>query len=406
MDDYEDNNSSLGGDNINANKQMPKGSEVLLDLRGVQRDRANERIAASYQSDNLVNQYKPFYELQDSHPMRAVCFHPEGDVFVVGSNSKTLKICKYPDEAELESFVYDDGSPIEPEIAFTFLKGHRGSIYCASFNQAGNLLATGSNDQTVQVIQYNSRSGLPEKCEYKLTMHSGTIRDLCFMQGGDEQDSTWLLTAGAGDNEIYLTDCKTMKPFTMFRGHESTIMSLHCWNSPTTFASGSLDGTIRLWDTRTKRCVSMTSTKSAHPKIEGAINQTEKIPVGVVRVENSGHLLASGHSDGKCMLYDIRGGNILQLFKAHDDEIRSLNFSPKNYYLLTASYDRKIKLLDLQGDLTKRLPSVDVAIQDDKIVQTAWHPYDYNFVTTSADGRAILWTMPGLANGGNNDKKA
>lgn len=354
-----------------------------------------------YPSDDIVNQYVPFYQLQDSHPIRAVCFHPLGETFVVGSNSKILRICKYPNEEELRTCPNDDGLPNEPEITFSFLKSHRGSIYCVSFNNTGNLLASGSNDQTVQIVQYNAKKHLPEKCEYKLTMHSGTVRDLCFMHNGFEQDSSHLLSAGAGDNEIYLTDCKTMKPLSVFRGHESTVMSLHCWDHPTTFASGSLDRSIRLWDTRAKKCVSMTGTSHGSGSAE---NHADKAPVGVVRVENSGKLLASGHKDGRCMLYDIKGGKIVQLFKAHDDEVRTLNFSPKTYYLLTASYDRKVKLWDLQGDLTKKLPNVDVAVLNDKVVQTAWHPNEYNFVTTSADGNAILWTMPGLQNIGDGEQ--
>lgn len=358
---------------------------------------------SSCPSDDLVTQYVPVYQLQDSQPIRAVCFHPLGEAFVIGSNSKILRICRYPNEEELHDISQSDGTPREPPITFSFLKSHRGSIYCVSFNKLGNLLASGSNDQTVQIIQYNPKKHLPEKCEYKLTMHSGTVRDLCFMQNGYEQDSSYLLTAGAGDNEIYLTDCKTMKPLSVFRGHESTVMSLHCWEHLTTFASASLDGSIRLWDTRTKKCVAVTSTSQ---KSGTAENRTEKIPVGVVRVENSGKMLASGHKDGTCMLYDIRGGKTIQLFKAHNDEIRSLNFSPKTYYLLTASYDCKVKLLDLQGNLTKKLPSVEVVTLSDKVVQAAWHPNEYNFVTTSADGSAILWTMPGLLNIGDDERES
>lgn len=350
-------------------------------------------------NNDLLDQYVPLLQLQDSHPIRAVCFHPLGETFVVGSNSKTLRICKYPTDDELQNLSSIEDSPKEPEITYTFIKSHRGSIYCVSFNKSGNLLASGSNDQTVQIVQYNSRKHLPEKCEYKLTMHSGTVRDLCFMNSF-EKDSSKLLTAGAGDNEIYLTDCKTMKQVSAFRGHESTVMSLHCCDHPTMFASGSLDGSIRLWDTRNRGHVSMTSTSQDSRTIE---NQPGRTPVGVVRIENSGKLMASGHKDGRCMLYDVRGGKTVQILKAHDDEIRTLNFSPKTYYLLTASYDCKVKLLDLQGDLTKKLLNVDVAVLNDKVVQAAWHPNEYNFVTTSADGFATLWAMPGLQNYGDDE---
>ena len=38
------------------------------------------------------------------------------------------------------------------EVLLTKTKHHKGSIYCASWNNTGDLLATGSNDKTVHVM--------------------------------------------------------------------------------------------------------------------------------------------------------------------------------------------------------------------------------------------------------------
>lgn len=355
--------------------------------------------------------------------------------------------------------------PVEPEISFTCLHIHCGSVYCATFNQAGDLLVTGSNDQIVHLIRYNSERHAPEGSEYKLAIHNGTIRDVCFLgqaaptsdewtQSPSQQTTTNLLaSAGAGEFEVNVSDCNVMKCINSFRGHESAVMSLHSSHeSSNTFVSGSLDGTIRLWDLRINSSVSIITTKHAQQRSKagksntehsptgqidpneslildpnpGAVNEQQQArskhdqenreptspeqqhlpqsnsdstilkgtPVGCVRLDPSGRLLVSGHQDGSCMLYDIRAGKAIQLFQAHQDEIRTLNFSPKSYYLLTGSYDHKLKLLDLQGHLTSKLASVEVAELGDKCVQTAWHPYDYNFVSTCADGSATLWTIP------------
>lgn len=340
-------------------------------------------------NDDSTPQYRPFYQYKDSHPVRAACFHPNGEVFAVGTNSRSLHLFMYPSQEELQNF-HHNCSLMEPELAFKLVLIHRGSVYCAAFNQAGNMLATGSNDQTVHVVKYNSVKKAPEGAEKKL-MHTGTIRDLCFLNDGTENNSTLLATAGAGGFEVNLFDCTTMKRLMKLHGHESTVMSLHHWDDSPTFVSCSLDGTIRMWDVRSKRCSSLIGTTR-----QGGDEGSKGTPVGVVRIEPTGKLLVSGHVDGRCMLYDVRGGKVVQLFKAHDDEIRTLNFSPKSYYLLTGGYDHKVKLMDLQGDLTRKLPTVEVAQVSDKIVQTAWHPSDYTFVTTSADGTATLWTMPEL----------
>lgn len=397
------------------------------------------------------NIYTPIQQVRDAQPIRAICFHPSGEAYVVGTNSKALKICRYPDKQTIEDLKSDegpvDGVICEPEISFTCLHIHRASVYCAAFNQPGNLLATGSNDQIVHIVKYNSELHAPEGSEYKLALHNGTVRDVCFLPTvGEHEDSCLLLSAGGRDHEINMTDCKVMKPRQIFSGHQSTVMSVHCCEeSENMFASGGLDGAIKVWDIRCRnpvaevgnqnkplpkltkdddrgRDISMNSSDGCSAQQQqlesenqppasqqrGLSHQQQQstsaaasnpgtgqaIPVGAVRLDPTGRLLVSGHQDGSCMLYDIRAGCIIQSFKAHDDEIRTLNFSPKSYYLLTAGYDGKARLTDLQGQLTDPLPSVEVLKQDDKIVQTAWHPEDYNFVTTCADGSATLWTIP------------
>jgi len=73
-------------------------------------------------------------------------------------------------------------------------------------------------------------------------------------------------------------------------------------------------------------------------------------PVAALCVDPSGRLLVSGHEDSSCVLFDIRGGRTVQCFKPHAADIRSIRFSPSAYYLLTAGYDNKLVLTDLQGD--------------------------------------------------------
>lgn len=386
------------------------------------------------------NIYTPIQQVRDKQPIRATCFHPSGQTYVVGTNSKTLKICKYPDAQRIQDLLDEDGVICEPEIAFTCLHIHCASVYCTSFNHSGDLLATGSNDQIVHVVRYDVDKHVPQGSEYKLSMHGGTVRDVCFLQQASNDGSS-LLSAGGGDFEIRLTDCNIMKSKQTFRNHKSTVMSLHsCSDSAHTFVSGGLDGLINIWDVRCQEPVANVSYTSKLSSIlapdgdkdrdttfndlnlsndqtnfqmDGEKNQissnndyqnviVEKtnglgekvIPVGVVRLDPTGRLLVSGHQDGSCMLYDIRADCVIQSFKAHSDEIRTLNLSPNSHYLLTGSYDHTVRLFDIQGHLNNSLPSIEVAALKDKIVQTAWHPVDYNFVTTCADGSATLWAIP------------
>lgn len=86
------------------------------------------------------------------------------------------------------------------------------------------------------------------------------------------------------------------------------------------------------------------------------INTHTGSAVASVAVDPSGRLLATGQEDSTCMLYDIKGGRIVQTYRPHSSDIRSVRFSPGAHHLLTGSYDNKIIISDLQGsDATKCL---------------------------------------------------
>ncbi|CAO1302016.1 unnamed protein product [Diamesa hyperborea] len=319
--------------------------------------------------------------LEDVQAVRCAEFHPNGSVYAIGSNSKTFRICEYPTLSEIR----DEHSTYQATVLFKRTKHHKGSIYCMAWSPQGDLIATGSNDKTVKLMRYNDDQKQLEGREIELTMHDGTVRDLCFLEDSSNKSSL-LISGGAGDCKIYITDCATSTPYQALSGHGNHILSLYNWGGAM-FVSGSQDKTVRFWDLRTRGCVNMV-TPATNP------NSRQGSPVAGVCVDPSGRLLVSGHEDSSCVLYDIRGNRPIQCFKPHSSDIRSVRFSPSAYYLLSASYDNKLVLTDLQGDLTMPLPSVVVAQHSDKVISGRWHPSDFSFLSTSADKTAKLWALP------------
>uniref|UniRef100_A0A8C8HKN9 CTLH domain-containing protein n=1 Tax=Oncorhynchus tshawytscha TaxID=74940 RepID=A0A8C8HKN9_ONCTS len=316
--------------------------------------------------------------LEDTQAVRAVAFHPTGALYAVGSNSKTLRVCAYPNAPLDTSGV--SGMTKQPEVRFKRNKHHKGSIYCVAWSHCGQLLATGSNDKYVKVLPFSSETCNATGPDLEFSMHDGTIRDLAFMEG-PESGGAILISAGAGDCNIYTTDCQRGQGLHALSGHTGHILSLYTWGG-WMIASGSQDKTVRFWDLRVPSCV----------RVVGTAFHGSGSPVASVAVDPSGRLLATGQEDSGCMLYDIRGGRMVQTYRPHSSDVRSVRFSPGAHYLLTGSYDTKVMISNLQGDLTKPLPLTLVGEHGDKVIQCRWHTHDLSFLSSSADRTVTLWT--------------
>uniref|UniRef100_A0A674AB57 WD repeat domain 47 n=1 Tax=Salmo trutta TaxID=8032 RepID=A0A674AB57_SALTR len=316
--------------------------------------------------------------LEDTQAVRAVAFHPTGALYAVGSNSKTLRVCAYPNAPLDTSGV--SGMTKQPEVCFKRNKHHKGSIYCVAWSHCGQLLATGSNDKYVKVLPFSSETCNATGPDLEFSMHDGTIRDLAFMEG-PESGGAILISAGAGDCNIYTTDCQRGQGLHALSGHTGHILSLYTWGG-WMIASGSQDKTVRFWDLRVPSCV----------RVVGTAFHGSGSPVASVAVDPSGRLLATGQEDSGCMLYDIRGGRMVQTYRPHSSDVRSVRFSPGAHYLLTGSYDTKVMISNLQGDLTKPLPLTLVGEHGDKVIQCRWHTHDLSFLSSSADRTVTLWT--------------
>lgn len=128
--------------------------------------------------------------------------------------------------------------------------------------------------------------------DLEFSMHDGTIRDLAFMEG-PESGGAILISAGAGDCNIYTTDCQRGQGLHALSGHTGVlfapftcpprahnikdkhcnvcffvcffscssghILSLYTWGG-WMIASGSQDKTVRFWDLRVPSCVRVVGT--------------------------------------------------------------------------------------------------------------------------------------------------
>lgn len=61
----------------------------------------NIECVSFFQSDVERSQFVPITTISDSQAIRSVDIHPNGTLYAVGSNSKTFRICQYPQLTKL-----------------------------------------------------------------------------------------------------------------------------------------------------------------------------------------------------------------------------------------------------------------------------------------------------------------
>lgn len=239
---------------------------------------------------------------------------------------------------------------------------HRGSIYCLGW-WGDSLLASGSNDQNIKLLSHSPSQCIPRG---HLSVHNGTVRDLVFLPSGE------LVSGGAGNPALMISDCNTGKLIGSHEGHLDQILAVAVVDD-TTIASSSQDKTVRLWDTRQQRAFH--TLVLTHP-------------VTSLSTHSNHNHLATAHLDGSCSIHDMRTLKTLSTIQPHSNECRSVRYSSDGHWLLTGSYDGNVCLVNVESLEWRR-----VAQHGDKVIQCRWHTAGQVIASTGADKKACFWAL-------------
>jgi len=163
-------------------------------------------------------------------------------------------------------------------------------INSMDFSDNGELLITASDDESLRL--YNCVEGEAERMLYskkygvdlvRFTHHNNSV--ICASKNGWDQTVRYL---SLHDNR-YLR---------YFKGHRDRVVSLSMSPVDDRFLSGSLDGTVRLWDLRVNGCQGMLRLGQDEAGAGGQAVATAFDPEGLV------FAVAAGHNHVK--LYDAR----------------------------------------------------------------------------------------------------
>lgn len=199
-------------------------------------------------------------------------------------------------------------------------KDNTKEINSVDFSDDGTLLISASNDESIHV--YDVNKGGQEKTLYSKKYGCANI-------AFTHSNSACIYASRSGDDAIRYHSLHENKYLTYFKGHQGMVHSL-CMNPQNdTFVSGSLDGSIKLWDLKSPTLTASISIKgSPHCSID---------PSGKVLGVTSANAIR---------LYDIRmtdkGPFIGKEVDTPLGGLTSIKFGPRGKTLLTTSQESTI----------------------------------------------------------------
>ncbi|RYP35406.1 hypothetical protein DL767_003813 [Monosporascus sp. MG133] len=252
------------------------------------------------------------------------------------------------------------------------LTGHSGEVFAAKFDPTGRHVASGSMDRSILLWH---ASGACENYG-QLTGHKGAILDLQW-----SRDSEILYSASA-DMHLASWDLSSGTRIRRYIGHEEIINTVDTTKrGEELLISGSDDGTIGIWDPRTKNAVDYIETE---------------FPITAVAVAEAGNEIYSGGIDNDIKVWDLRKKAVVYSMLGHNDTVTSLRVSPDSQSLLSYSHDSTAKTWDIRpfAPTERHIRTFDGAQMgiEQNLIRASWDQAGKKVAVGAGDGTVVIWS--------------
>jgi WD40 repeat protein len=215
------------------------------------------------------------------------------------------------------------------------LKGHTDAVWSVSFSPDGKKIVSGSRDKTVWIwdIQPGGKVVGP------LKGHTDYVTSAVFSGDGKQ------IASGSWDKTIRVWDAKlgtaVLGPL---KGHKNEVRFVAFSPNGRRIVSVSGDGDACVWDVSTGTGVLMSGPSKQHA--EGTLNVTFTPTCMWTVVSPDGKWIAGCLADNwkAVKVWNSKTGQLAATLSEHTDDVSSVSFSPNSKQIISASYDKTIRI--------------------------------------------------------------
>ncbi|NET24110.1 tetratricopeptide repeat protein [Okeania sp. SIO1I7] len=242
-------------------------------------------------------------------------------------------------------------------------QAHSEGVSCLAISPDGQILASGSYDDTVKLWQLSTGAEIST-----FTEHSDDVESVVFHPDGE------ILASGSYDRTIKLWQLSTGKKIRTLRGHSNDIESLAFSPNGQILASGGDDNQIKLWQVSTGNEL---HTLTGHSQ-----------RVWSVAFSNDGQMLASGSGDNTIKIWHLATGQEVKTLRGHSGYVSAVAFSTDGEILVSGSDDNTIKLWQLSTGL-----EIATLTGHEKSIWCLAVTSDDTLVSGGADNMIKIWQL-------------
>ncbi|KAI5964454.1 SWD3 [Candida theae] len=258
--------------------------------------------------------------IKEPHPITSIRISPNGSLIALATRNK-IKLYNLQGQFRGE------------------LLGHTKGISDIRFSPINSsVLASCSDDLTIRLWSIHnpslsSTSQSSTKCIKIFKKHTYHITTIRFNSKGN------LLISGSADETITIWDVITGKILTTLAAHSDPISSLTLTPDNSIIISASYDGLIRLFDLETYQCLKTLTTSTSHGTATSSLSTADlqNFPVANVEQSPNGKYILSTSLDGVVRLWDYMSNKVVKTFVGPGEKPVCEKYSCESRFIVIGS---------------------------------------------------------------------